>query len=233
MDQAPGFTRILIIDDDTKLLKLMSEYLSQFSMEVITAVDADQGLRLLEKQDIQLVVLDVMMPGIDGWEACREIRRQSDIPVLMLSARGEALDRIVGLELGADDYMSKPFEPRELVTRIRAILRRSSNGLKDHHLVFQQLEIHPQAREAYMGNLCLELTSMEFELLYLLARYPGRKFSRDELMSHLQGFESGKYGRSVDILISRLRAKLGEDARRPRYIKSVHGFGYVFIGDQR
>ena len=227
-------TKVLIIDDDEKLLGLLRDYFPRFQIEAITAANAAAGLLLLESAKPDLVILDVMMPGLDGFETCRAIRLRWATPIIMLSARGEAMDRIVRLELGADDYMAKPFEPRELVTRVKTILRRTGKAPEPADpptsLHFGELEIRAAEREAWLDGLSLQLTSMEFELLYLLASQPGRKFSRDEIQNHIQGMDSGSYSRSVDILISRLRAKLGEDARTPRWIKSSHGFGYVFTG---
>jgi DNA-binding response OmpR family regulator len=189
-------------------------------------------LELIAQQKPDLVVLDVMMPGMDGIEACREIRSRGDTPILMLSARGETTDRIVGLEMGADDYMAKPFEPRELVTRIRAILRRSNERRRGDSLRFGELEIRSPEREAYLSGMAVGLTSMEFDLLSLLAKNPGHKLGRDEIMNHLQGTESGCFSRSIDTLVSRLRSKLRDKVIDPKYIKSAHGFGYIFIGDK-
>ncbi len=231
MNYNPKLTQILMIDDDKKLLDLMSEYFPMFQMDLLTATNAQDGLKILSEKSPHLIVLDVMMPGMDGFEACREIRRRSDVPIIMLSARGDTMDRIVGLELGADDYMAKPFEPRELVTRIQTILKRSGKSTHSRNIFFDNIEIHTKEREAYISNKAMNLTSMEFELLLLLVRNPGKKFGRDEIMLHIQGFDSASYSRSIDILISRIRSKLGESAKEPKYIKSVHGFGYVFIGE--
>jgi DNA-binding response OmpR family regulator len=230
MESAAPDNRVLVIDDDAKLLSLLSEYLSRFRMEVLTASGPREGIRLLESADPDLVVLDLLLPGMDGFEVCKEIRRRGDTPILMLSARGEAMDRIVGLELGADDYMAKPFEPRELVTRIKAILRRSGPSEREDTIRFGALEIRAAARDAFLDGKPLGLTSMEYELLRLLAVNPGKKLGRDELTRSLQGIEGSGFSRSIDILVSRLRAKLGETARTARYIKSVHGFGYIFVG---
>ena len=230
MSEIPGQACVLEIDDDEKLLRLLAEYLPRFQFEVSTAISARQGLELVETKKPDIIVLDVMMPDMDGFETCRAIRKLGDTPLLMLSARSEAMDRIVGLELGADDYMAKPFEPRELVTRINAILRRSGVKRRDEALQFGELEIRPAEREAYLSGAALDLTSMEYELLLLLATHPFKKFSRDEISSHLQGIHAETFSRSIDVLISRLRSKLGEKGRGGRYIKSVHGFGYVFLG---
>jgi DNA-binding response OmpR family regulator len=231
MSDVPLHTRVLVIDDDEKLLTLLSEYLPRFQIGVLTASSAKKGVSMLDTEKPNLVVLDVLMPDMDGFDTCRAIRKRGDTPILMLSARGEAMDRIVGLELGADDYMAKPFEPRELVTRINAILRRSEGKPRNEIARSGELEIRSSEREAYLSGRALELTSMEYELLLLLARNPLKKFSRDEIMNHLQGIDAGGYSRSVDILVSRLRSKLGDDARSARFIKSIHGFGYVFIGE--
>jgi DNA-binding response OmpR family regulator len=230
MEATTPSIKVLIIDDDTKLLRLLSDYLPRFQIEVATAASAQEGLRRLEAMGIDLVILDVLMPGMDGFETCREIRRRGKTPVIMLSARGDAMDKIVGLELGADDYMSKPFEPRELVTRIRAILRRTAVPDSAADLRIGELEIRMAERAASLKGASMELTSMEFELLKLLAGRAGQPLARDDISRYLQGSQNAGSGRSVDILVSRLRAKLGEDARNAKYIKSVHGFGYVFLG---
>jgi DNA-binding response OmpR family regulator len=197
---------------------------------VVGARDGEEGLRVLDEEKPSLVVLDVMLPGLDGFGVCREIRRRSTVPVIMLSARGDAVDRIVGLELGADDYLPKPFEPRELVTRIQAVLRRVGPRPGVGTLAFDALTVRPDEREAFLDGVALGLSGMEFDLLLLLARHPGKKFTRDEIQSHLQGIEAGAYGRSIDVLVSRLRAKLGDDPKTPKYLKSVRGLGYVFLG---
>ena len=223
--------RLLIIDDDTKLLALLSDYLAGFQMEVRGEPNGPQGLAALERDRPDLVVLDVMLPGLDGFEVCRRIRALGTVPIIMLSARGEAVDRIVGLELGADDYLAKPFDPRELVSRIQTVLRRARPAPASDKLVFEGVSLSARTREAYgTQGEPLGLSSMEYELLDLLARSPGRKFSRDEILNHLQGTDSEAFGRSVDILVSRLRAKLGDDPKAPRFIKSARGWGYVFLG---
>ena len=221
--------RLLIIDDDTKLISLLRDYLVPFQMEVTGVGNGLEGWKAVERAPPDLVILDVMLPGIDGFEVCRRIRAAGTLPIIMLSARGESVDRIVGLELGADDYLSKPFDPRELVSRIHTVLRRSKTSPADK-LIFEGLSISPRTREAYgPDGAALGLSSMEYELLDLLARSPGRKFSRDEILTHLQGSQSDAFSRSVDILVSRLRAKLGDDPRSPKYIKSSRGWGYVFL----
>jgi two-component system, OmpR family, response regulator len=225
---------LLLVDDDEKLLSLLAEYLPRYEMDVRTASDPREGLELIRNSPPDLAVLDVSMPGLDGFELLREIRRFSPVPVIMLSARGDPTDKIVGLELGADDYMSKPFEPRELVTRIRTILRRTAGAVPDPPAesirCFGSLVIDLTRREVLLKGEALSLTTMEFELLALLTEEAGRTWSREDIFNRIQGFDSGSHSRSVDILVSRVRKKLGEDARSARYIKSIHGFGYLFAG---
>jgi two-component system, OmpR family, phosphate regulon response regulator OmpR len=225
-----GF-RILIIDDDSKLVDLLRDYLARFRMDVLGAGDAESGLAVLERERPSLIVLDVMLPARDGFETCRDIRRRSNVPIIMLSARGESVDRIVGLELGADDYLPKPFEPRELVTRIQAVLRRTGAKAEASVLRFEGLEINIGMRDAFYSGRPAGLSSMEFELLLLLAQHPGRKFTRDEIMNHLQGVDSRAFSRSTDVLISRIRAKIHDDPKRPRFVRSVRSVGYVFHGE--
>ncbi len=221
--------RALLIDDDEKLAGLLKDYLSRFGIVLQSALDPATGLDLLEKIQPDIVILDVMLPGKDGFTVCKEIRTQSQVPIIMLTARGETTDRIVGLEIGADDYLTKPFEPRELVARLQSIVRRSEGRSKQKTLKFSELEIKLHEREAYLSNKALDLSSAEFELLYLLASHPGKKFDRDEIMNALRGVDSDVFSRSIDILVSRLRAKLGEDTKKPRFIKTAWGTGYVFL----
>ncbi len=222
--------RALLIDDDLKLAKLLTEYLSRFGIELTAAQTPSDGLKLLRSSvEPDILILDVMLPEQDGFSVCREVRTESDIPIIMLTARGETTDRIVGLELGADDYLAKPFDPRELVARIQSITRRSAGRREGKSLRFADLEIKTAEREAYLAGKGLELTSMEYELLFFLASHAGKKIDRDEIMNHLRGMDSDVYSRSIDILVSRLRSKLGEDSRAPRFIKTAWGAGYVFV----
>lgn len=221
---------VLLIDDDEKLASLLKDYLIQHGIRLVAGHDADEGLRLLGTQSPSLVILDVMLPGQDGFDTCREIRKSSQIPILMLTARGETTDRIVGLELGADDYLAKPFEPRELVARMNSILRRARPGRANGAtLKFGALEIKTAERNAYLGGSLLDLSTGEYELLALLASQPGKKFDRDEIMNHMRGIEADVFSRSVDILVSRLRAKLGDNSKTPKFIKTAWGTGYVFV----
>jgi DNA-binding response OmpR family regulator len=220
--------RILVIDDDRKLCGLLSAYLGGSGFEVLTAHDADEGLRLLRADHPDLVVLDVMLPGMDGFETCRAIRRASSVPIVMLTARGEVTDRVVGLELGADDYMQKPFEPRELVARIQAILRRGRST--DDVWTFGALRVDPQRRSAYLNDQQVPLTTAEFDLLELLIRSRGRVLSRGNILDQVKGETWDAFDRSIDVLVSRLRQKLDDDPRQPRYVRTVRGSGYAFVG---
>jgi DNA-binding response OmpR family regulator len=220
--------RVLVIDDDRKLCGLLSAYLGGSGFEVLTAHDADEGLRLLRADHPDLVVLDVMLPGMDCFETCRAIRRASAVPIVMLTARGEVTDRVVGLELGADDYMQKPFEPRELVARIQAILRRGRST--DDVWTFGPLRVDPQRRSAYLNDQQVPLTTAEFDLLELLIRSRGRVLSRGNILDQVKGETWDAFDRSIDVLVSRLRQKLDDDPRQPRYVRTVRGSGYAFVG---
>lgn len=222
--------RILLIDDDAKLGMLLRAYFSRFDLELESELEGESGLRRLAAFDPDLVILDVMLPGRDGFELCREIRRTSSVPIIMLTARGDLTDRVVGLEVGADDYVPKPFEPRELVARIQTILRRvqrpaKTSGAAEHG----PLQLDFDRREALLDGNRLDLTAMEFNLLQLLAAEPGRVFTRDEILAELRGIEPHIFSRSVDINISRLRQKLDDDPSDPRFIRTIRGAGYVFL----
>ena len=219
-------TRILLIDDDERLHPPLAEYFRRFDLELLGVTRPSAGLARLARGDIDLVILDVMLPEQDGFSVCREIRRTSTIPIIMLTARGEVMDRVVGLELGADDYLPKPFEPRELVARVQNILRRSAGGIRSANtLAFPDLVIDPELHEVRVAGELVNLTTMEYQLLLLLASAPGRSFSRDEILNRLKGIDAELYTRSVDILISRLRQKL----KPLEYIKTVWGAGYSFV----
>ena len=221
---------ILVIDDDLGLNSLLTEYLSRFGFRVMTETDAASGLRALRRGSPDLVILDVMLPGASGFEVCREIRTASSVPIIMLTARGEVADRIVGLELGADDYLPKPFEPRELVARIQSVLRRNTDHVRTRHIDAGDLTVDLDRRSVAVSGTPVELTTMEFELLSVFVRSPGIALSRDRIMDAMRGLDWEASDRSVDILVSRLRRKLGDDSRRPKYIKAVWGIGYQFIG---
>jgi len=227
--------RILLIDDDEKLGELLGAYFRLFDMELVAANHPALGLAKLEKEKPDLVILDVMLPDQDGFQVCRDIRRHSAVPIIMLTARGDVTDRVVGLELGADDYMPKPFEPRELIARVQNVLRRAApreeRGDKDR-LRFRDLDINLERRTAELEGETLDLTTMEYQLLVLFASNPGRTFTRDEILNELRGIDAQLFSRSVDILVSRLRQKLKDTTRQPRFIKTVWGTGYTFVGEE-
>ena len=219
---------ILVIDDDPELASLLSEYLGARGLQVESTGDGPSGLSRLRGGGIDLVVLDVMMPGMDGFEVLKAIRRESRVPVVMLTARGEDFDRIVGLELGADDYLAKPFNPRELLARIRAVLRRFvGEPVEDEVFTAAGIRVVPARREASVDGRPLELTTTEFDLLRTLVSSAGRVIPRERLMELARGQEWAAYERSVDDHISHLRRKLGDDPRKPRRIKTVRGVGYL------
>ncbi len=201
--------RILLIDDDEHLAAPLAAYLARFGFVLDSALRPAQGLAMLKATAYDAAILDVMLPEMDGFALCREIRRGSDIPIVMLTARGDVMDRVVGLELGADDYLPKPFEPRELVARLQTILRRQrSPAPAGRRREFQGLAIDLETREVRRAGEPIELTGTEFELLALLAAEPGKVFSRDDILNHLRGHEAELYTRAVDIVVSRLRKKL-------------------------
>lgn len=222
--------RVLLIDDDEALTALLVEFLARFGMVASSSATPEEGLRLLRGQPPDILILDVMLPGMDGFAVCRQVRETSRVPIIMLTARGDVMDRVVGLELGADDYLSKPFEPRELVARIQAVLRRGSHAGSPERMRAGDLEIDPVARMARLGERALDLTTAEFDLLELLVRNRGRVLTRDRIMEITRGADWESFDRSIDVLVSRVRGKLGDDARRPRFVKTVHGTGYTFIG---
>jgi len=225
-------TRVLIVDDDERLNELLTEYLGRFGFTVQTVTHPEAGFRALKAAPPDLVVLDVMLPDMDGLAVCRKIRETSRLPIIMLTARGDVPDRIVGLELGADDYVAKPFEPRELVARMQAVLRRGARD-EDEILRFGPLEVNWTARSASLKGKPLPLTTAEFELLGLLVRNRGRVLTRDRIMEAMRGLDADAYDRSIDVLVSRVRQKLGDDAKRATFIRTVRGIGYSFAGDRR
>jgi two-component system phosphate regulon response regulator OmpR len=229
----PTRTAALLIDDDARLGALVKEYLGNHEIDVTVAGDGPRGLAALRKDRFEVVLLDVMLPGPDGLEVCRRIRATPElapVAIIMLTARGDDVDRIVGLELGADDYLAKPFNPRELLARIRAVLRRGRpGGPARPRFRAGRLEIDFDAREVTVGGKRQTLTAYEFELLAALARAAGRVLSREQLMDVLKGTEYEAFDRSIDVHISKLRAKLEKDPKEPRYIKTVRGAGYVLV----
>lgn len=221
---------VLLIDDDEDLAELLIEYAQRFSMTITACHNPLDAVAILQEQSgFDAIILDVMLPHIDGFETCRQIRQFSDIPIVMLTARGEVTDRIVGLELGADDYLPKPFEPRELMARLQANIKRHNKSSKRHELAFDDFTIDLDTREVSVEGRVADLTSKEYELLSILAHAPGKTFSRDDLLSALKGNEIELFSRSIDILVSRLRQKL----KPANPIKTVHGAGYAFAGRRR
>jgi DNA-binding response OmpR family regulator len=224
--------RILFIDDDVSLGGMVADYLAAAGFKVTNAPTAREGEQRLKRENYDALILDLMLPDADGLEVCRRIRQTSDLPVLMLTARGDAMDRVVGLEIGADDYLPKPFEPRELLARLRAILRRKSAPASRDLLRFGRLEIDRGARRARLdGEDCL-LTSHQFALLSALAGHAGRVMSREALMDLLGDDDAEAFDRSVDVHISRIRAVIEDDPKKPRRIITVRGAGYVFAREQ-
>lgn len=221
--------KILVIDDDRKLNALLKDYLIKFDLNVISETDPVKGLKDLKKINPDLIILDIMMPGMDGFEVCRRIRSESSVPIIMLTARGEVSDRVVGLELGADDYLPKPFEPRELAARIQSILRRgrldTSADIRSSGLLSINLKNH----KVMLADNKVDLTSAEFEILKMFMNRPGMVFTRNQILEHLWDIEWDVYNRSIDVLISRLRQKLNDDPKDPIYIKTIWGAGYMFI----
>ena len=222
--------RLLMIDDDALLAAPLATYFRRFDFELDSVTTPSAGLAKLAAQPYDAAILDVMLPEMDGFELCRTIRRDSDIPIVMLTARGDVMDRIVGLEIGADDYIPKPFEPRELLTRIQTILRRARAPAHapagPQRLVFDGLEIDLERRQVLRQGEPVELTGTEFELLAMLARAPQKVFHRDEILNRLRGQDADLYTRAVDILVSRLRKKL----EPLDCIKTLRNAGYAFAG---
>jgi two-component system, OmpR family, response regulator len=221
--------RILLIDDDAQLGPPLAAYVARFGMALECALKPGLGLARLRQGGIDAAILDVMLPEMDGFALCRVIRKESDIPLVMLTARGEVMDRVVGLELGADDYLPKPFEPRELVARIQTVLRRRGSGdsgasaTSSTRWAFEGLVVDLTTRSAVRQGEVLELTSTEFDLLHLLASHPGKVFSRDDILNQLRGHDAELYTRAVDIVVSRLRKKL----EPLECIKTVRNAGYT------
>ncbi len=219
--------RILVVDDEQIVREVVVRYLERDGHSTLEAPDGAEARELLKRESPDLVVLDVMLPGTDGLELCRWIRGRSDLPVILLTARGEESDRIVGLELGADDYVTKPFSPRELAVRVRTVLRRSRPGEpSDERLTFGDIEIDAGTRDVRRAGRALRLTAKEFDLLWFLARHPSRVFSRDQLMSSVWGYEAAFDTGTVTVHIRRLREKIEHDPSNPRHLQTVWGVGY-------
>jgi len=227
--------RLLLIDDDARLTAMVGDYLRRAGYTVDVAGSLAEGRERIGRELYDALVLDLMLPDGDGLELCRDLRaapRTRSLPLLMLTARGEPMDRIIGLELGADDYLPKPFEPRELLARIKALLRRAQPSADDEVLRFGRLEVDPGERQARLDGRPCDLTSYQFDLLLVLARAPGRVLSRDQIMDALKGHALEAFDRSIDVHISRIRAAIEDDPKMPRRILTVRGAGYVFAKKQ-
>jgi DNA-binding response OmpR family regulator len=220
---------LLLIDDDEKMSEVLVEYLRKFDYEVTYQSNPLHGLDYLDEVVPDLVILDIMMPEKNGLEVCRELRQKSSVPVIFLSARGETMDRIVGLEVGADDYLPKPFEPRELVARIETVLRRVAE-VKDKNEESKGIFLNSKLMQVTLNGEKIEFTANEFQALNYLYKNQGKIVSRDELLTFIQGFDSEVYGRSIDVLISRIRQKLNDDPKDPSFIITVRGQGYRYLG---
>lgn len=226
--------KLLLADDDIELCQLLQEYLAQESFDITVAHDGATAAKLILNDTFDLMVLDVMLPNLNGFDVLKEVRKESQVPILMLTARGDEIDRIVGLELGADDYIGKPCNPRELTARIRSILRRTETDysrkkkkLRSIHL--DDLYINPGSREALVNNEAIKLTATEFDILYLLANQAGELVKRDDLSEKCLGRSLEAYDRSIDMHISNLRRKLGVDKTGEERIKTVRGVGYQYV----
>jgi two-component system alkaline phosphatase synthesis response regulator PhoP len=218
--------RVLVVDDDAKTVELVKLYLKRDGYRVLTAYDGLEALRLAREGHPDLIVLDLMLPGIDGLEVCRTIRDESDVPIIMLTAKTTDQDKLVGLDLGADDYVTKPFSPRELAARVRAVLRRLPGERGPAELSHGGLTVDFIKHDAFLTGRPLNLTTVEFKLLAVLIKEPGRVFSRAQLIENALGHDFEGFDRTIDVHILNLRRKLEPDSSRPRYIKTVYGAGY-------
>ncbi len=221
---------VLIVEDDPNTATLVQTYLERDGFQTIKAADGETALRLAKQHQPGFIVLDVMLPLLDGWEVCRQLRTFSDVPILMLTAREEEIDRVTGLSLGADDYVVKPFSPRELVARVKAILRRVRPMQPSYNqpLVCHDLRVEPEKHRVRLGDCLVNLTGSEYKLLCALMRAPGRVFSRSELLSHFYQDGETVVDRVIDVHIGNLRQKIEKDPTKPQFILTVRGFGYKF-----
>lgn len=223
-------TRILIVDDEKQIVDIVEAYVKREGYIALTAFDGNAALEMARKNRPDLIVLDLMLPGLTGWEVCQALRAESDVPIIMLTARDDTTDKIVGLELGADDYVTKPFDPKELISRIRAVLRRYAARPQQSLIHLGELTIDLEKRAVSVQSRPVDLTALEFDLLWVMARNPGRVFSRAELLDKLQGDAYEGYERTIDSHIKNLRRKIELDSERPRFILTVYGVGYKAVG---
>jgi two-component system OmpR family response regulator len=224
--------KILVVDDETKILQMIADFLTNEGFQVLMAVDGQEALRIVEMESPDLMVLDIMLPEQSGWEVCRQVRINSDLPIIMLTARSDEIDKLLGLELGADDYITKPFSLRELTARIRAVLRRYEKKEPDgsEQLKFGSLVLDAARFEAWLDGRPLSLTPTEFKIIYLLAENPGQVFSRLQILEKVYGEAYEGYERSIDTHVSNIRKKIEPDTSHSTYIGTVYGIGYKFIG---
>ncbi len=223
---------ILVVDDEPKIVKLARDYLEKNGYRVLTAGDGTTALAIAKQEQPSLIVLDLNLPGMNGLDVCRTLRRTSDVAIIMLTARVEETDRLIGLELGADDYITKPFSPRELVARVRAVLRRAKRDLaQSGHVRISDLDIDLNGYRVQRGSEPVQLSRTEFKLLVVFAQHPGQTFTREQLLNRLHGTAYDGYDRSVDAHVKNLRRKLETDPANPRYIHTVYGVGYRFTDE--
>jgi two-component system alkaline phosphatase synthesis response regulator PhoP len=224
--------KVLVVDDDVKTVELVKLYLNRDGYQVLTAYNGIEALRLARESSPDLIVLDLMLPDIDGLEVCRILRHESDVPIIMLTAKTTDQDKLTGLDLGADDYVTKPFSPKVLAARVWAVLRRLPGGRGPEEIKCDELSMNFSKHEAWFAGRPLNLTSVEFKLLGVLAKEPGRVFSRAHLIEEAFGYDFEGFDRTIDVHILNLRRKLEPDAIHPRYIKTVYGVGYKFVGGE-
>jgi len=222
--------RVLVVDDDVKTVELVKLYLNRDGYRVLTAYDGVEALRQAREGHPDLIVLDIMLPGIDGLEVCRTLRNESEVPIIMLTAKTTDQDKLTGLSLGADDYMTKPFSPRELAARVRAVLRRLPGERGPNEIQHGELTVNFLQHEAYLADKPLNLTLVEFKLLGVLIKEPGRVFSRAQLIEKAIGYDFEGFDRTIDVHILNLRRKIEPDPKQPRYIKTIYGAGYKLAG---
>ncbi|MFZ3062847.1 MAG: response regulator transcription factor [Actinomycetota bacterium] len=224
--------KILVIDDEPQIIEVLTSYLKKDGFRVIAAADGTKALQIAEREEPDLILLDLMLPDIDGYEVCRALRKRSNVPIVMLTARDEETDKIVGLELGADDYITKPFSPREVLARVRAVLRRAEPGaLEEATIRVGDLEIDHTRHEVRRAGKLIDLTPTEFKLMEIFARNPRRVFTRLQLVEQVQGYSFEGYERTIDAHVKNLRQKIEKDPKNPRYITTVFGVGYRLEGD--
>lgn len=224
-------SRVLVVDDDPGIVKLVRAYLEQAGFGVLAAHDGKKAMQIARNEKPDLIILDLMLPEMDGWDVCRALRKESDVPVIMLTARVEETDKLVGLELGADDYVTKPFSPRELVARVRSVLRRAQ-GLpsKPEQITRGAITVDLSRHAVSVRGQSVDLTPTEFDLLATLMEDPGRAFTRSQLLENVQGYAYEGYERTIDVHVKNLRQKIEADPKKPQLIKTVYGLGYKFEG---